>query len=100
MLQFVSILVYNCFGYFYFGEVCGKKQTGALAGSLTSAAIFLALFYSFYQQAYNTKKRAATAANSSNTSENNKAAAEENDKIISSQTNCNLNRRHLNTIEQ
>lgn len=52
MMQFVAVLVYNVFGYFYFSNVCGKSQTAALAGSLVSAAIFLGLFYSFYQRAY------------------------------------------------
>lgn len=55
MLQFVTVLVYNVFGYFYFSKVCGKSQTPALAGSLISAVIFLALFYSFYKQAYRTR---------------------------------------------
>lgn len=52
MLQFITVLIYNVFGYFYFGSVCGKSQTPALAGSLVSAAIFLLLFRSFYIQAY------------------------------------------------
>lgn len=52
MMQFVLVLIYNIFGYFYFGSVCGKSQQVALAGSLVSALIFLALFYSFYKQTY------------------------------------------------
>lgn len=61
MIQFVSVLIYNVFGYFYFSNVCGKSQTAALTGSLISAVIFLALFYSFYQRAYNSKKPMAAA---------------------------------------
>lgn len=52
MAQFVSILFYNVIGFFMFGNYCGSYQIGALFGSLLSAAIFLALFYSFYQKAY------------------------------------------------
>lgn len=52
MLQFVLVLLYNVFGYFYFERVCGKPQPVALIGSLISASIFLGLFYSFYRQAY------------------------------------------------
>lgn len=57
MIQFVTVLIYNIFGYFYFKRVCGKTQTPALLGSLISATIFLALFYSYYQRAYQNKKR-------------------------------------------
>lgn len=52
MTQFVLVLFYNVFGYFYFGNFCGKSQNTTLASSLVSAAIFLVLFYSFYQKAY------------------------------------------------
>lgn len=52
MLQFVTVLIYNIFGYFYFPRVCGKSQTPALVGSLISAVIFLVLFNSFYRKAY------------------------------------------------
>lgn len=52
MIQFVSVLIYNVFGFFYFNHQCGKSQTPALVGSLISALIFLGLFYSFYQKAY------------------------------------------------
>lgn len=52
MAQFVLVLLYNVYGYFYFGRFCGKSQATTLASSLASAAIFLGLFYSFYQQAY------------------------------------------------
>lgn len=52
MLQFVTVLIYNVFGYFYFSKVCGKSQTPAFIGSLMSAVIFLALFTSFYKRAY------------------------------------------------
>lgn len=55
MMQFVSVLIYNIFGYFYFSRVCGKPQTLTLLGSLTSAVIFLVLFQSFYKQAYGAK---------------------------------------------
>lgn len=65
MMQFVAVLVYNIFGYFYFNGVCGKPQTPALLGSLISAIIFLALFCSYYQQAYLSKKRLAAAAQQS-----------------------------------
>lgn len=61
MTQFVLILCYNVFGYFYFERACGKSQKTTLASSLISAAIFLVLFYSFYQKAY-VKKPAAAAA--------------------------------------
>lgn len=54
MLQFVTVLIYNVFGYFYFSRVCGKSQTPALTGSLISAVIFLVLFNSFYKRAYTT----------------------------------------------
>lgn len=57
MLQFITVLVYNVFGYFYFGRVCGKSQTAALAGSLISAVIFLILFQSFYKQAYTSRQK-------------------------------------------
>lgn len=57
MMQFISVLIYNVFGYFYFEKVCGESQTPALLGSLISAAIFLVLFYSFYQKAYHSKKK-------------------------------------------
>lgn len=52
MTQFILVLVYNIFGYFYFNSVCGKLQTASLIGSLISALIFLALFSSFYKQTY------------------------------------------------
>ena len=52
MTQFVSVLLYNVIGFFTFPSYCGKSQTPALVGSLVSAAIFLVLFYSFYQKAY------------------------------------------------
>lgn len=52
MTQFVLVLVYNIFGYFFFNNVCGKVQTTALVGSLISAVIFLALFSSFYKRTY------------------------------------------------
>lgn len=52
MLQFVTVLIYNVFGFFYFSKVCGKSHTPALVGSLISAVIFLALFNSFYKRAY------------------------------------------------
>lgn len=57
MIQFITVLIYNVFGYFYFGRVCGKSQTAALTGSLVSAVIFLVLFYSFYRQAYANKQQ-------------------------------------------
>lgn len=52
MTQFVVVLVYNIFGYFYFNTMCGKIQTTSLVGSLISALIFLALFSSFYKKTY------------------------------------------------
>lgn len=65
MLQFVSVLVYNVFGYFYFSRVCGKTQAPALIGSLISAVIFLVLFYSFYQKAYKTPATKSAASGKS-----------------------------------
>ena len=62
MVQFVVVLVYNVYGYFYFNNVCGKSQTAALVGSLMSAVIFLVLFASFYQKAYSTAGTSAPAA--------------------------------------
>lgn len=61
MLQFVMVLIYNIYGYFYFSHYCGKSQTAALAGSLISAVIFLALFISFYQRAYSGAPSAPSA---------------------------------------
>jgi hypothetical protein len=52
MAQFVIVLIYNVLGFFFFGKYCGNYQTGALVGSIISAAIFLVLFYLFYQRAY------------------------------------------------
>lgn len=66
MLQFVSVLIYNIFGYFYFNSQCAKSQTAALIGSLISASIFLALFYSFYQQAYKSPKSIKSNNNDNN----------------------------------
>lgn len=54
MLQFITVLIYNIFGYFYFSQVCGKTQAPALIGSLLSAVIFLVLFQSFYKKSYTT----------------------------------------------
>lgn len=68
MLQFVSVLVYNIFGYFYFDHYCGKSQQAALIGSLLSATIFLGLFYSFYQKAYVVCRRNTAAADASKSS--------------------------------
>lgn len=66
MLQFISVLAYNIYGYFYFSNYCGKSQTAALVGSLMSAVIFLGLFYSFYQKAYVQKPASATKLTTSN----------------------------------
>lgn len=52
MSQFIAVLIYNIYGYFYFDSYCGKSQLISLAGSLISALIFLVLFYSFYQRTY------------------------------------------------
>lgn len=69
MLQFIAILFYNVFGFFYFNNVCGKSQTASLVGSLISASIFLVLFYSFYQRAYTptTNKKPTTTTSNSTT---------------------------------
>lgn len=63
MLQFVAVLVYNIFGYYYFDKVCGKSQKAALTGSLISATIFLVLFQSFYRQAYSTPNKQSVPSN-------------------------------------
>lgn len=62
MLQFVSVLIYNVFGFFYFSNVCGKSQLPALTGSLISAVIFLGLFNSFYTRTYKQPQTGAAAA--------------------------------------
>lgn len=72
MTQFIVVLIYNIFGFFYFNQVCGKLQIASLVGSLISALIFLALFSSFYKKTYirpnnnnNSTKHQTTSCSSS-----------------------------------